>query len=113
MNTVAEIAQRKTVFAFLSAFSACGEELFYRGVFLLGGLTLTHEGILTLLFIQAILYGINHVAFGVPAIIGKSAFGFILGIVALFGGILTSILMHLLYQTLVARQFQKGRGDHS
>ena len=50
---------------------------------------------------------------GFLLLIGKSAFGFILGIVALFGGILTSILMHLLYQTLVARQFQKGRGDHS
>ena len=69
MNTVAEIAQRKNGICFLiRIFSPAAKMLFYRGVFLLGGLTLTHEGILTLLFIQAILYGINHVAFGVPAI---------------------------------------------
>lgn len=106
MTGVAELAQKGRLFAFLSVVSACGEEFFYRGVFLLGGIVDLPGFAVQLFVIQAVLYGANHVAFGIPTVVGKTVLGFVLGAAAIVGGIPAAILTHLFYQFLVSRQFR-------
>ncbi|WP_166987971.1 CPBP family glutamic-type intramembrane protease [Canibacter zhoujuaniae] len=108
MNAVGQLAQRNSIiFTALSILSAGGEEFFYRGVFLLGGFTFLHEDLLFhLLLLQAMVYGVNHIAFGIPAVAGKSVLGLILGVTAVAGGPIASLLVHLFYQFLVLLQFR-------
>lgn len=113
MTAVAGIAQRSQYFAVLSLLSASGEEFFYRGVFLLGGTAVTHGTLAAFLLVQALLYGINHVAFGVPAVAGKCLLGVSLGVTALLGGIPASLIAHLFYQVLVLRQFRGKERVHT
>lgn len=124
MSSVAELAQRPHKFMMLSFISIFGEEFFYRGVFLLGGLSFglaefdankeNFSGTLTtvayFLTIQAMLYGLNHIAFGLPAVTRKMVLGLFFGILAIFGGLLPPMIAHLFYQFLVIRQF-RSRGS--
>ncbi|HZB47794.1 MAG TPA: CPBP family glutamic-type intramembrane protease [Mycobacteriales bacterium] len=103
MREVAAVAGRPRVFFGLSGWSATMEEYFYRGVFLLG-----FAGIVPLAVLlpsQAAWYGLNHVAFGLPALLGKTLLGAALGVAAVWGGVVPALLGHAAYQLLVYRQF--------
>jgi Type II CAAX prenyl endopeptidase Rce1-like len=103
MRGVAAVAGKPRVFLGLSGWSAVMEEYFYRGVFLLG-----FAGIVPLAVLlpsQAAWYGLNHLAFGVPALLGKTLLGAALGVAAVWGGVLPAMLAHAVYQLLVYRQF--------
>jgi len=104
MRQVAQVASQPILFAALSVFSAAAEEFFYRGVLLLATMEFEDKVVYPLL-LQAIWYGLNHVAFGVPAVIGKTILGISLGAVALAGGLLPALVGHVFYQYLVYRQF--------
>ncbi|MFC0265532.1 CPBP family glutamic-type intramembrane protease [Alloscardovia macacae] len=112
MDSVAQLAHQRFIFLWLSGVSSFGEEFFYRGVFLLGGMHAVHQSVITILLVQAVFYGINHIAFGVPAIIGKTILGLMLGVVAIIGGAFASFLLHLGYQYLVAKQFMESVGEY-
>lgn len=104
MRHVAQVSSDKTLFAAISLLSAAAEEFFYRGALLLpfaaaGGIPWSY------LLLQALWYAANHVAFGVPAIIGKTALGLALGAAALMGGLVPALAGHVLYQYFVYRQF--------
>ena len=62
-----------------------------------------------MVLLQAVFYGLNHIAFGPPALLGKTVLGLALGGAALLGGCLASLLAHLAYQYLVQRQFAPAR----
>lgn len=111
MGGVARLAQVGWLFAVLSIISASGEEFFYRGVMaVVGG---QQSGIILwqVVLLQALLYGINHIPFGIPSVVGKTIFGVVLGVVAVIGGVLCSLLVHLAYQVIVSRQFRNSRKE--
>ena len=60
------------------------------------------------LVLQATFYAGSHLAFGLPAVLGKILLGLSLGAVALVSGsILPALMVHIGYQILVWRQFRR------
>lgn len=104
MAEVARVAERPVAFGALSAWAAAGEEFFYRGVLLTGWVG--GPAAVALIPLQAAWYGSNHLAFGLPAVLGKTLLGIALGIAAVAAGLLPALAAHLLYQVLVFRQFR-------
>lgn len=109
MQHVARISSDKALFAGISLISSFAEEFFYRGALLLPLAAGPGSGPpWSYLALQALWYAANHVAFGVPTIIGKTAFGLVLGVASLTGGLIPALAGHVLYQYLVYRQFTPG-----
>lgn len=105
-RAVRAMAANPTQFTFLTMLTVAAEEFLYRYVILLvcvpAGLDL-----LAGLVLQAVLYSLNHTAFGIPALIGKLGFGLVLGAGTLLSGsVIPALVAHLCYQLLVARQFR-------
>lgn len=105
-RAVRAMAANPAQFTFLTVLTVAAEEFLYRYVILLvcvpAGLDL-----LAGLALQAVLYSLNHIAFGIPALIGKLGFGLVLGAGTLLSGsVIPALIAHLCYQLLVARQFR-------
>lgn len=108
MADVAEIAQRPILYAVLSVWAVAGEELFYRGI-------LIHHGalgaqVVVLVLVQAVAYGVTHLAFGPITVVGKTGLGLVLGAASLVGGLGPVLAAHLVYQDWVRGQFLAPRG---
>ena len=104
---VALIAQRPAVFAGITLWTATAEEVLYRGTVLLVCVPLGLDPWLALV-LQATFYAGSHLAFGLPAVLGKILLGLSLGAVALVSGsILPALMVHIGYQILMWRQFRR------
>jgi hypothetical protein len=64
---------------------AVGEEIFYR-MFWLGVLLSFDLPLPLALAVSSAAYGVNHLAFGAPSVVSKTASGFLYGSLYLFGG---------------------------
>ncbi|MBC9957967.1 CPBP family intramembrane glutamic endopeptidase [Yimella sp. cx-51] len=103
MSEVAHTAQRPWLFAALSVWAATTEEVFYRGAILIASLDTSM--VVGAFVLQAVTYGIIHLAFGWPAVIGKVVLGCALGAAALLAGIVPAVLAHWGFQWMVGQQF--------
>jgi len=100
------ISRSPATFAAISVITAIAEELLYRGamLYLLG----QHLDASLAVAIQAMAYALNHVAFGVTAVVSKLLFGAVLGVsVVLADSLVPAIAAHCLFQFLVWRRFRK------
>ena len=106
MSGVARIASHPGQFAAITGLTVVGEEAMFRGLFLSSaGLVLIST--VSVIAFQALLYGMTHLAFGWPSMIGKAVFGIALGAGAWLGGVLVAILAHGIYQVWVYQQFRR------
>lgn len=107
MAGVARIAERPAVFLGVSAASAMGEEMLFRGS-MLTGLPWADPGVVAMVVgLQALLFAGTHLAFGWRTVAAKVLLGLALGIGALLGGlVLAALVPHLAYQVRVLRQFR-------
>lgn len=107
MTGVARVAERPVLFLGVSAASAVGEELLFRGS-MLTDLPWADPGAVTLVVgLQAVLFAGTHLAFGWRTVAAKVLLGLALGVGALLGGlVLAALIPHLAYQAGVLRQFR-------
>ncbi|WP_314145876.1 type II CAAX prenyl endopeptidase Rce1 family protein [uncultured Leifsonia sp.] len=104
LNEIRRMARRPGLFAFLTAWTTVAEELFYRGAVLLISVPLGLDPVLGLV-VQAFFYALNHIAFGLPALIGKLILGLLLGAVTLWSGsLIPAFTAHAAFQALVWKQ---------
>jgi membrane protease YdiL (CAAX protease family) len=96
------------LFAFISLFTAVGEEFLYRGFLTDNLLGLWGAPVLAVAASSA-LYGFNHIPFGLPAFLGKFVAGCLFASLALLGSgsIVACLVAHLLLQVLVFRRLRK------
>jgi len=106
---VRNIARVPWLFVITSMWTITGEELLYRGVVVIGGVSVGLDPVVAVA-LQGIFYSLNHLAFGIPALFGKLIFGVLLGLVALLtGSVLPCLVVHAVYQLLVYRQMATQR----
>lgn len=107
MSGVARVAEQPVLFLAVSALSATGEELLFRGAMLSDLPWDSPPAVLQLVLLQAVLFGATHLAFGWRTIAAKTLLGLTLGVAVLLGGlILAGVLPHLAYQARVLAQFR-------
>lgn len=105
-RAVRSLAAKPAQFIALTLLTVTTEELLYRYVILLVCVPAGLEP-LGALAIQGVLYSLNHLAFGIPAIVGKLCLGLILGVSTLLASsVIPALVAHFCYQFLVARQFR-------
>jgi len=106
---VGRLSSSTTTFMVLSVWTMLGEELLYRGVLLNSLKGADYWGSAVAWGASSMLYGLNHIPFGVPAFVGKVFAGLLFAGLAILGkgSIVACLLAHLLLQVLVFRRFRK------
>jgi membrane protease YdiL (CAAX protease family) len=93
-------------FAALALVTAVAEELLFRGAVL--DSVAVARGALIAVVVSSVIFGLHHVSFGLPAILGKSVAGALwAGLMLLSELILVPILSHLAFQGLVSRRMRR------
>jgi hypothetical protein len=105
---VQKLSASPGLFAFISIFTAVGEEFLYRG-FLTDNLLGLWGAPVLVIATSSALYGFNHIPFGLPAFLGKFVAGCLFAGLALLGdgSIVACLVAHLLLQVLVFRRLRK------
>lgn len=110
IDGVARVARRPVLFAAVSLVSAGGEEALFRGVMLTPVWFADRSAalpLLSLVLVQAVLFGTLHVAFGWRSVLAKVVLGLALAVGALSAGLLLGALLpHLIFQGRVLAQFR-------
>lgn len=110
MAGVARVASAPGLFLAVSAISATGEELLFRGSMLAAPPWHSVGSVALLVGLQAVLFAGTHVAFGWRTVLAKVLLGLALGLGALLGGLVVGALVpHLAYQARVLAQFRPVR----
>lgn len=113
MLGIAGVATRPLLFSLLTAVTVIGEELFFRGLFLTHGFGPDGHSLLLVIGVQAVLYALTHVVFGVATVAGKIVLGIGLGAGAMVAGLFVAIIGHAVYQYWVYQQFEPLRKQKS
>ena len=106
---IAGVATHPILFSLLTAVTVIGEEIFFRGLFLTHAFGSSSKNILLVIGLQAILYALTHMVFGIATVTGKIMLGVGLGLGASIAGLAVSIIGHAVYQYWVYQQFESLR----
>lgn len=109
-GTVAVIGEDWGEWWTLATATAVMEEILFRGM-LLHALAADGLAFPLAILLSGLVFGAHHVAFGIPAIVGKLVAGLAWGgLVVLAGTLWVPILAHLGFQALVWRRMRRLRG---
>lgn len=108
LEAVTALSRSRHTLAAVGVSTAVLEELLWRGYLLRGLMAVT--GAMVAVFVQAIVFGVNHASFGPRDVVAKTLSGALWGaLTLLLASVGPAIIAHLTFQGLVLRRLRRPR----